>query len=48
MTLETLLLLRRVLAAQQLNVGDPEFTATATAAAAALAEIDDAITAAAG
>ena len=43
MTTETLILLRRVLAGQQLSVGDPEFEATAAAAAAALAELDQAI-----
>jgi hypothetical protein len=46
LSLATLHLLRRCLVAQQLSVGDPEFTKTATAAAAALVELDAAIEAA--
>lgn len=40
MTLDTLLLLRRCLHAQQMTVGDPSFTATARQVLAALDELD--------
>lgn len=43
MTPETLTLLRNVLTAQVLTVGQDDFLAVATAAAAALAEVDAAI-----
>ena len=43
MTRGTLLLLRQVLASQQLSAGDPDLVATATAVATALAEIDTAL-----
>lgn len=44
MTPATLDLLRRCLAGQTLQVGDPDFAATAQAAAQAMAELDQAIT----
>jgi len=43
MTLETLLLLRRCLHAQQMTVGDPAFPDMARQVLAALAELDEAI-----
>lgn len=43
LSLDTLRLLRRVLAQQQLVVGDPQFAQAAQAAATALAELDEAI-----
>lgn len=43
MSPETLHLLRRCLASQTLQVGDPDFAATAHTAAQALAELDQAI-----
>lgn len=43
MTLDSLLLLRRVLAAQTLSVGDPDFLPSATLAAKALTELDSEI-----
>lgn len=45
MTLPILLLLQRVLRAQQMTVGDPEFPATAQLVLAALVELDAAIAA---
>jgi len=45
-SLETLLLLRRCLHAQQLSVGDPAFPVTARQVLAALDELDQAIAAA--
>jgi hypothetical protein len=46
LSLDTLQMLRRCLVAQQLSVGDPDFAQVAAAASAALAELDQAISAA--
>ena len=43
MTLETLLLLRKCLAVQQMSVGDPAFVETAKQVIAAIVELDAAI-----
>ncbi len=45
MTLETLLLFQRLLNGQVLQVGDPDFEATAKAVLAAKAELADALVA---
>lgn len=45
MSLETLLLLQRCLRAQQLSVGDPEFSSIAPIVLGAITELDAAISA---